>query len=196
MTVNKSVRYPLQSFMVVGPLPNHHELKQSVLDAIADTEQESLVAVDEYYSDTINKLDWAKAKDFTRPWVQLLKPSIDDYLNSLALGLGYQRAIVEELWFQQYGTGNMHGWHTHGSNFTGVYYLEFDPSSPKTEIIEPGSQSRKIVPDITEGDIMIFPSFTIHRAPQITNDVRKTIVSFNIILDLINPALLEHINRL
>ena len=42
----------------------------------------------------------------------------------------------------------------------------------------------------------MFPSYTIHRAPVIKNDVRKTIVSFNFILDLINPTTLNNINQL
>jgi hypothetical protein len=30
-----------------------------------------------------------------------------------------------------------HGWHTHGNNFTAVYYLELNEQSPKTELIDP-----------------------------------------------------------
>lgn len=196
MTTNNPIKYPLVSFLVIGQLPEHQELKQQVLTAIDQSKSDSLIAMDSYYTDTINKLDWNQAKNFSKPWAQILKPKIDDYLNTLAVNLGYQSAIVEEFWFQQYVNGNTHGWHTHGSNFTGVYYLEFDADSPKTEIIEPIDQTRKITPEVKEGDIMIFPSYTIHRAPLITNNVRKTIVSFNFILDLINPRLLDYINSL
>ena len=42
----------------------------------------------------------------------------------------------------------------------------------------------------------MFPSYTIHRAPIIKNDIRKTIVSFNFILDLIEPNTLTTINQL
>ena len=34
-------------------------------------------------------------------------------------------------------------------------------------------------PDVNEGDIVMFPSMTPHRAPKVENDIRKTIVSFN-----------------
>jgi hypothetical protein len=151
---------------------------------------------DSYYNDSVNKLDWSRARDFSRPWVKLLKPHIEDYLNKLAVALGYQSSIIDELWFQQYVNGDSHGWHTHGSNFTGVYYLELANNSPKTEIIEPSKQNKKIVLDVNEGDIVMFPSYTIHRAPVIINDTRKTIVSFNFILDLIDPNTLAEINRL
>jgi hypothetical protein len=34
--------------------------------------------------------------------------------------------------------------------------------------------------DIKEGDVLIFPSNLVHRAPKIKNNLRKTIISFNI----------------
>jgi hypothetical protein len=123
-------------------------------------------------------------------------PHINSYLDKLAVALGYQKACIDEFWFQQYVNGDSHGWHTHGSNFTGVYYLELDAGSPRTEIIEPARQNKKIVVDVNEGDVLMFPSYTIHRAPVIQNDVRKTIVSFNFILDLINSDTLIEINQL
>ena len=49
---------------------------------------------------------------------------------------------------------------------------------------------------IKEGDIVMFPSYTIHRAPIINNNIRKTIVSFNFILDLIESNTLTEINQL
>jgi len=189
-------KFLLESFYTIGKLPNHESVKTSVLDLLSTTRSDSLVMKDNYYADSVNKLDWSKARDFTRPWVQLLKPQIENYLNKLAVGLGYQSSIIDELWYQQYTTGDAHGWHTHGSNFTGVYYLELDESSPKTEIIEPSKQDKKITLDVSEGDVVMFPSYTIHRAPIIKNDKRKTIVSFNFVMDLIEPNTLLHINQL
>ena len=60
---------------------------------------------DSYYNDSVNKLDWSQAQDFSRPWVKLLKPHIEDYLNKLAVALGYQSSIIDEFWFQQYVAG-------------------------------------------------------------------------------------------
>lgn len=186
----------LQSFYTIGNFPDHSNLKQQVLDLIGNSNSETLIMKDNYYSDKVNKLDWDKARDFDRLWVKLLKPNIENYLNNLAVALGYQSAIIEEFWFQQYVNGDSHGWHTHGSNFTGVYYIELDERSPKTEIIEPSRQNKKIVMDVHEGDILMFPSYVIHRAPVIKDNLRKTIVSFNFILDLIEPNTLANINRL
>jgi hypothetical protein len=187
-------KFLLESFYTIGPLLNHDEIKQQVLDSLDHAQTDTLVMRDSYYNDSVNKLDWSQAQDFSRPWVKLLKPHIEDYLNKLAVALGYQSSIIDEFWFQQYVNGDMHGWHTHGSNFTGVYYLELDNNSPKTEIIEPSKQNKKIVLDVKEGDIVMFPSYTIHRAPVIKNDIRKTIVSFNFVLDLIDPTIFNNFN--
>lgn len=184
----------LESYYAVGQLPNHDKIKQKTLDLLDDAVYFKLRANDDYYSDSITKLDWDDARDFERPWVKFFKPHIQNYLDKLSFALGYQSAIIDEIWFQQYIKLDSHGWHTHGSNFTGVYYLEFDEQSPKTEIIEPSNQNRKIVPDIKEGSVLIFPSYIIHRAPQIHNDIRKTIISFNYVVDLINKDTLNKIN--
>ena len=189
-------KFLLESFYTIGKLPNHEQLRQPLLDLLDNAKTDTLVMKDNYYTDSVNKLDWDHARDFTRPWVKLLKPHIEDYLNKLAVALGYQSSIIDEFWFQQYVNGDSHGWHTHGSNFTGVYYLELDNNSPKTEIIEPIKQNKKIVLDVKEGDIVMFPSYTIHRAPIINNNIRKTIVSFNFILDLIESNTLTEINQL
>jgi len=189
-------KFSLESYYTVGALPGHSNLKHSVLDAIAQSNHDTLLSKDAYYDDSVSKLDWSRAQDFERPWVKLLMPHINGYLDKLAVALGYQKACIDEFWFQQYVNGDSHGWHTHGSNFTGVYYLELDAASPRTEIIEPARQNKKIVVDVNEGDVLMFPSYTIHRAPSIKNDIRKTIVSFNFILDLINQETIIQINQL
>jgi len=73
----------------------------------------------------------------------------------------------------------MHSWHTHGENFTGVYYVELNEKSPKTQIVNPFDSHSVYELDVSEGDMVIFPSYTLHRAAKMTNDIRKTIISFN-----------------
>ena len=192
ISINK---YPLASFFSVGALPQHLELRQLLLDTVNLAQTNQLKQQDNYYTDSISKVDWDLARNFNRPWVKVLLPAIQEYLNFAAFSSGYQNAIIEEIWFQQYVNGDCHGWHTHGSNFTGVYYLELDAASPRTEIIEPGTQSVKVTPDVSEGHVLIFPSYTIHKAPNVTNDQRKTIISFNFVMNLINPKLLSHLNN-
>jgi hypothetical protein len=93
--------------------------------------------------------------------------------------VGYTGINVGNLWFQQYIKNDSHTWHCHGETWVGIYYLELDPSSPITEIRDPMSKENIITPNIVEGDIILFPSYIVHRAPKINSDIRKTIISFN-----------------
>ena len=77
--------------------------------------------------------------------------------------------------FQQYEKNSKHGWHIHGRNYTGVYYLQFDGTA-KTQVWNNEIMNL----NCEEGDIVMFPSFMIHRAPPVQNDKTKTIISFNI----------------
>jgi hypothetical protein len=106
----------------------------------------------------------------------------------------YKKAIIDKIWFQQYVNGNTHGWHTHGNNFTGVYYLELPNDAPKTQLVNPFSQTEIFEPDVKEGKIIIFPSYVIHRAPLVSNqNLRKTIISFNVDFENINENTLKGI---
>ena len=49
---------------------------------------------------------------------------------------------------------------------------------------------------IKEGDILLFPSYTIHRAPRILSETRKTIISWNCDFDMVNQRLLNTLDKL
>lgn len=137
-----------------------------------------------YMSDNIPRLDWYVAKDWDREWVKYFMPFLSFYLALKCDEMGYNEWFLDELWFQQYDTDSTHGWHTHGSNFTGVYYLEFPDGAPKTQLVD--EEYKVFEPDIKEGDILIFPSFIHHRGPINNNNKRKTIISFN--LNMLGPS--------
>jgi hypothetical protein len=187
-------KFSLDSFYLTFPFAEHQKLKNSILTAIDSQKCDSLVATDNYYTDNINKLDWNDNLNYNRDWVKIFKPAVDLLFNIVANAVGYQRCEINELWFQQYIENNTHGWHIHGRNFTGVYYLEFPENAPTTQLINPLDQSKLIIPKVKEGDIIIFPSYTIHRAPVIKHNLRKTIISFNLNFYDIQPEILKQIN--
>ena len=90
------------------------------------------------------------------------------------------------MWYHQYAKNSVHNWHIHGENYTGVYYLELPDDTPKTELID--QYDKKITVEANEGDVVIFPSFIIHRGPKVLNDSRKTIISFNLEFEDISKA--------
>lgn len=178
-------KFSLLSYFLIDDFYKHLEIKKELLNLI---EQEKLESLSN--SDSISKLDWSQKHNENREWVKLVLPFLQCQLDVMARGVGFKYTKFHELWFQQYNKNDIHNWHAHGSNFTCVYYLELDENSPKTELIEPFS-NKKFCPDIKEGSIIVFPSYVMHRAPKIENEVRKTIISFNVDFEEITEELVE-----
>jgi hypothetical protein len=179
-------KHHLNCFYTTIKFEHHDTIKDQLLQLITNQYSESISLENRkennYPSvcyDVVSKLDWCYAKNFNRDWVQYLTPYLSPYLDEFSHQCGYSGFTIFDIWFQQYIKNNRHGWHQHAGNFTGIYYLQLPESSPKTEILEPFNQQTTIVPDCVEGDILIIPSFAIHRAPMMhTSDV-KTIISWN-----------------
>mgnify|MGYP001179792950 FL=1 len=187
------MQHRLDGFYFTFPLSNHEKLKNTLLTQIDESKQieNNKPKADDYYSESISKLDWSWSKDFSRPWVQTLKPFLDEAISAELTSHGYKESFIQDLWFQQYTTGDTHGWHIHGHTFTGVYYLDLPKDAPNTQIVNPTNQEEIIVPDVNEGDILMFPSYVIHRAPIIRTNENKTIISFNSTVNLITAPVLN-----
>ena len=143
----------------------------------------------------ISKVDWALSEHGDRPWISFIKPILDNYMKILGDATGYENCTITDLWFQQYIENNQHDWHVHGQQMVGVYYLELPEDSPITELVSPFLHNTKIVPDVKEGDILVFPSEVVHRAPKVTTG-RKTILSWNFHWEAPHKKTLEIINTL
>ena len=191
----------LETTALLESFTPHKELKPKLLKLLQHTKKDNEVLggnfkpLSKKYSQDKITTDWSQSEDLSRPWTQLLYPFLKNHFNQCAVKLNYQTFKMHNLWFQQYEKGETHGWHIHGSNYTGVYYLELPAKATKTELINQFSQKEKITIDATEGQIVIFPSFIIHRSPRIIEDVRKTIISFNIDFLLIQSSLLEKFSK-
>jgi hypothetical protein len=183
MTIKKNI---VNVLIVKKPFKEHHLIKNNLLNIIDSCKNESLKSQDGYYSDNIKKLDWSESGNFNRKWVNFIIKPLMNNLTEMISSMGFETYRLTEIWFQQYIKNSEHGWHTHGSNYTGVYYVELNKNSPKTEIMNPDDLTKKEKLNVKEGDIIIFPSFVIHKAPKLINDYRKTIVSFNINFEKIN----------
>jgi len=163
----------------------HENFKEQLLKLIHETKDNGLNDHTNNMNDDISKLDWDLAKNFERPWVKLIINHFFEQLNNFSKIIGCDRILLRELWYQQYNKGDIHNWHIHGSNYTGVYYLEFNKNSPRTEFLFPNDLNKCFTIDVEEGDIITFPSYFIHRSQKNLTDIRKTIISFNIDFDLV-----------
>lgn len=167
----------LDCFYVIKNLDQHEQIKQSLLSKINQADYKP--CIDTECETNITKTDWHLSKDFTRPWVQFLNQYLLDEMLEIYKSVGYDGFTLHEIWFQQYAQSSSHGWHTHSSNFTSVYYLDLPDDAPKTQLVHPYDQKNIITLNVEEGDIVVFPSFVLHRAPPNKAQDLKTIISYN-----------------
>lgn len=171
-------KFQLDCAYIIADFESHQKIKPDLLNMIACSESEH--AISHKAEVDISRTDWNKNLDFSRSWVDYFVPFLIPKMKDMYLELGYDGFTIHELWFQQYYENSQHGWHTHSANFTNVYYLELPKDSPKTQIVNAFDQSKIIEIDVKEGDMVVFPSFVIHRAPINKSKDRKTIISYNV----------------
>jgi len=167
------------TYAYLTKLEQHLTIKKELLNLIEISQADRLT---EKYDDCdISRCDW-NYRFLHRNWVNFFFPILEDHLQKLARQIGYGYPKVSEIWFQQYDQNSTHGWHVHTNNWTSVYYLDLPLYAPRTQFknydfIE-GEFNTK------EGDIITFPSSLIHRAPRNTTKYRKTIISWNMDLEI------------
>ena len=168
---------------------DHKEIKNSVKEEIIKSNFNSK----NYSKDSIEKFDWEVADDFKREWVKKIIIPMYSQLNIFASKMGFKRVTIEKIWFQQYKKNSIHDWHVHGSNYTGVYYLELpeDDITSLTQFLYPDNLKNSFCIDSKEGDILFFPSFLIHRAPYLQSSKKKIIISWNCNFDGMNDKVLK-----
>ena len=92
-----------------------------------------------------------------------------------------------QLWSQRYTKGQYHGAHNHGNDrISCVLYVEFDETEHiPTTFYSPFPHPYygiigKQTPQVSEGNIITFPSSLLHECPNQVSTKPRTIMSFNI----------------
>lgn len=170
-------KHLLESAYLVKKFSKHDEIKEQLLRMLSEADYKSPVA--EIAEVNITKTDWHLSTQM-REWVAYINESLMSDMLEMYKYLGYDNFTVTDIWFQQYLKNSEHGWHSHRSNFTNVYYLELPEGTPKTQLVNPYNQKDIIEVDVKEGDLLIFPAYVLHKAPKNISDNRKTIISFNV----------------
>lgn len=123
--------------------------------------------------------DYELSRDHPRPYLDTIRSRVKDCLLDFAkISTHYKDVEIRCFFYQQYEKEQYHGWHVHDCQYSGVYYLDMPPDTPKTEYIDPFTNDVCEL-DVKEGDVVAFPSFLVHRAPPNKIDTSKTIISFN-----------------
>jgi hypothetical protein len=126
-------------------------------------------------------------KNIPRYYVENFISIFNEELTEFATELGIKSFDVKDIWTVNYKQGDFHDPHCHGfCNYSGILYLDYDENvhTPTYYITEPydSVSERTIIHknDVTEGDIVIFPSSVLHYSRPNTSIKDRNIISFDI----------------
>lgn len=124
--------------------------------------------------------DYHISKDLPRKYEGTVMPLVLDHMREFETKYNFGGISLHAMWFQIYKKGGFHDWHVHPfCHFTNVYYVKLPKPSLKTQIKNPFNNNYTEDIEISEGDILTFPSFFFHRSPAVMDDEEKIIISFN-----------------
>ncbi len=108
-------------------------------------------------------------------------------------GLEYKFNIMH-MWYHQMFQSDYISWDNHQwCQWSAVYFIEVPNQKYITEFLNPETQEI-IQPKAKEGDMLIFPSWLLHRAPKMETNERKSIIAWNMDVCYVFPK--NHIKNL
>ena len=131
---------------------------------------------------------------------QRVAPLVKQFAREVAVRpetkLNYQ-INVDMMWFHRMDKGDYDNWHNHSfCQWVGVYYIDL-PEGEQTLLQD--YEGNVFKPDVSEGQLLIFPASYIHKSPEVTK--RKTVINFNFnisskyTIDTINKVKETHPNN-
>ena len=129
--------------------------------------------------------------DYLNTVRELLKEEMTWFANDLKADPQIVRA-----WFERALYKCHHPVHTHGhGGWSAVLFIEYDPTvHTPTVFIAPFNQfvtgmQLTYMPEVEEGDLILFPSFLLHYTQLNESHVQRTVASFNMTVDMNNIPL-------
>ena len=163
------------NYIFKSKVENHQEIKEKLLQQINLIPQNPLIEKGQ----NIIHTDWNLPLAMHREYRDLFLKTVNNHLVNMCHTLGVNHYIIDNFWFQKYGQGGKHFWHTHTkSNYSNVYFLECPRGS--------STKFKNFIEDCEEGDILSFPAFLPHMSPPIENDEMKTVIAFNVNFDIVD----------
>lgn len=161
------------SHIFVRRVPDHASKKSQILQKIQDMGEFSYRG----FGNSITNTDYHLPGSILRGYMDTAQSIFFEHLNDFIGVFGYSSYEVGRIWFQQYGVGDFHDWHTHGDcTFSSVYYVDLPCGTPKTSFMYRGVE---FTVDVEEGDILTFPTHFAHKSNKNQSDHKKTVLSFN-----------------
>jgi hypothetical protein len=118
---------------------------------------------------------------YTERMFEILDPAIKDF-NKL-YPFDFQ---IFNMWAQKYTRGGYHPPHNHGAlGYSAIFYASLESDHQPTSFFAPfvdfiEGDVIEYVPEVSEGDIVFFPSVLTHQCKAVQSDSERVIFSFNI----------------
>jgi len=178
-SLEHSVGFQMTEFVQTFTVENHKDRKRELLDLISLT----TLDIKANGGNVKPSKDGGYVTDFfdrkiPKSYISTVNEVVMPYITKYANSFFCQPNELTKWWFQQYQQGTQFGWHHHNGHVGLIYFLELGDERESTEFANFGQF------DVREGDIIIFPSYTVHRAPIIKSNKRKTILACNIDLSV------------
>jgi len=167
----------MKSQVWIHNLKNHSFIKDKLLDIFEKSKKSC-------FSDNIDQIshtDFYENIDASKKeYMRIFNANADDFYDKFFNFYCLKEVKIINVWFQQYKQKDVHEWHFHAeTNISLVYYVELSNFEESTEFFDiENKQTFQLKPK--EGDIIVFPSYVLHRSPPIVSNTRKTIISCNI----------------
>lgn len=169
----KTYLAPTQIF--VSKLHAHAETKSHILNVISNDGFGRISSPQE----EIHKTDYPSTSH-RRVWLDAFYKAVAPCMDDVQSALGLNSWAISEAWYQWYEHGDFHGRHMHpGCSFSGVYFMELPNGSVKTRLYSDSGSTVVNMPEISEGEILFFPSAMMHESPRNISGGRKIVVAFN-----------------
>ena len=177
-----------------------HNWKQKKQDFLALLNEQTLTMGEEsVYSDygdyktltAEHSMGLYDTPDYLNRVRELLKEEMTWFANDLKADPQIVRA-----WFERALYKCHHPVHTHGhGGWSAVLFIEYDPTvHTPTVFIAPFNHfvtgmQLTYMPEVEEGDLILFPSFLLHYTQLNESHVQRTVASFNMTVDMNNIPL-------
>ena len=173
-------------------IPNWHANKQEIYDLIPEWDDDYLIEnksetglIDgDIYSDY-----WCKRgtkPPYTDLVFDLIHPFFKEFGKIHKENTDQRQVGLADIWCQTSCRGQKHNLHNHGYvGWSAILYVEFDPEvHTATSFLSPylrphGGGLDQYVPEVEEGDLVVFPSTLAHESLENESDRPRTIISFN-----------------
>lgn len=158
---------------------DHKYFKNKVLETIGSYHRQYTSDINQEYISFISNTDW---EHNSINWYENFLSCNDKkrYQEFIKKHFG-KNVIIGKTWFNQYypNSGSDHPFHKHENcNLSNVYLIEMGDKNMRTVLQSPRT-GREIIPNVKEGQILIFPSHILHKSPRNFTNKRKTIIAFN-----------------